>query len=339
MIEEQNNKPILLTGAQPTGMFHLGNYLGAVKNWCRLQYDYTCLFFIPNMHAITCPPYMPSVLRQHTLDMTAQYIACGLDPKSTSIFIQSSVIGHSELAWALACITPVGQLTRMTQYKAKSDAKSFVGSGLLYYPILMAADILLYNTKLVPVGEDQKQHLELARDLAIKFNQTYSETFNVPEPYILKEGSRVYSLQDPHKKMSKSDPNKKGTILIFESIDSIRQKVRSAVTDSGSGITYDPENKPGISNLIDILAALTEHNTADIEAQYQSMNYGSFKDVVAETLIEHLKPIQARYLAIREDKELLKNVLCQGQETAQKLANRVLSKVYRKVGFLDPRAL
>ncbi|MDR0647231.1 MAG: tryptophan--tRNA ligase [Puniceicoccales bacterium] len=325
-------KKIIVTGAQPTGGFHLGNYLGAVKNWCSLQEDFECFFFIPNLHAITCPSYSPTELRHNTIQMLAQFMACGLDPKKSHMFIQSSITGHTELAWILGCLTPVGQLFRMTQFKAKSEQKDFVGSGLLYYPILMAADILLYNAHLVPVGEDQKQHVELARDLAVKFNQTYGATFNVPEPYILKTGARVYSLQEPTKKMSKSDPNQKGTIFIFEPIDGIRKKIRSAVTDSGMGITFS-KNKPGIANLMDIFAALTGLTVETVEAEYGTHSYSDFKNCVAEAVIEHLKPLQACYFELLKDKEYLNAVLEDSKKVAQAHASRMMAKVYRRVGL------
>ena len=326
-------KKIIVTGAQPTGMFHLGNYLGAVKNWRQLQYDYECFFFIPNLHSMTCPPYVPAELRKNTYNLLAQYLACGLDPKTSHIFAQSSVIGHTELAWALGCITPVGQLFRMTQFKSKSENKDFVGSGLLYYPILMAADILLYNADCVPVGDDQKQHVELTRDLAVRFNQTYSETFKLPEPYILKTCARVYSLQTPHKKMSKSDVNKKGTVLLFEPVDDIYRKFKSAVTDSGSGI-YCAEDKPGITNLIEILAAITDREIKAIEDTYHSYNYSDFKAVVAEAVVEHLKPMQERYQALIKDKDYLQSVLDEGQAFAQARASKMMAKIYRKIGML-----
>jgi tryptophanyl-tRNA synthetase len=330
---EEKQKKIIVTGAQPTGMFHLGNYLGAVKNWRTLQHDYECFFFIPNLHSITVPPYVPAELRKRTYSMLAQYLACGLDPESSHMFAQSSVVGHTELSWILGCLTPVGQLFRMTQFKSKSENNDFVGSGLLYYPILMAADILLYNADCVPVGEDQKQHVELTRDLAIKFNQTYSETFKVPEPYILKTCARVYSLQNPTKKMSKSDANKKGTVFLFESPEDIQKKFRSAVTDSGSGIYCDPE-KPGITNLVEIFAAVTEQSIEAVENQYRSYDYGTFKNVVAEAVIEHLKPIQAKYAELMADQTYLQSVLDKGREFAQKCANRMMAKVYRKAGMI-----
>lgn len=330
---KNNEKKVIVTGAQPTGMFHLGNYLGAVKNWRPLQHDYECFFFIPNLHSMTCPPYVPSELRKNTYSLLAQYLACGLDPKISHLFVQSEIVGHTELAWVLSCITPVGQLFRMTQFKAKSEDKDFVGSGLLFYPVLMAADILLYNADCVPVGEDQKQHVELTRDLALKFNQTYSDTFVLPEPYILKTCARVYSLQNPQKKMSKSDKDKKGTVLLFESVDEIRKKFKSAVTDSGSGI-YCSEDKPGITNLIEILSAITDRSIHEVEEAYQNYNYGDFKNCVAEAVIEHLKPLQAMYFDLMKNQDYLCAVLEEGKRVAQERASRMMSKVYKKIGMI-----
>lgn len=330
---EEKQRKVIVTGAQPTGMFHLGNYLGAVKNWRPLQHDYECFFFIPNLHSITVQPYVPADLRKRTYSLLAQYLACGLDPTASHMFTQSSVVGHTELTWILACLTPVGQLFRMTQFKAKSENHAFIGSGLLYYPILMAADILLYNADCVPVGEDQKQHVELTRDLAIKFNQTYSETFKIPEPYILKTCARVYSLQNPTKKMSKSDENKKGTVLLFESLDDIQKKIKAAVTDSGSGIYCDP-SKPGITNLIEILAAITDQTIEAIEDQYRNYDYGTFKNVVSDAVIEHLKPLQAKYFDFMSDQDYLQSILDEGREIAQKYADRMMKKVYRKAGMV-----
>ncbi len=232
-------KPVILTGAQPTGRLHLGNYLGAVRNWQAMQSDFECFFFITNQHAITLPK-VPAELRQNTYTCLAQYIACGLDPARSNLFVQSHVVGHNELAWILSCICPLGQLERMTQFKDKAKKQIAVNSGLLFYPVLMAADILLYNANVVPVGEDQKQHLELTRDLAEKFNATFSPTFNVPEPFIGAAGARIMSLQNPDAKMSKSDPNHLGTVDLVDPADLIRKKIMSAVTDSEGAIRFDP---------------------------------------------------------------------------------------------------
>lgn len=326
-------KNTIVTGAQPSGEFHLGNYLGAIKNWKTLQNDYECFFFLADLHTITCP-YDPSVLKQNVIKTAAQYLACGLNPDTSNIFIQSNVIGHTELAWILGCLTPIGQLYRMTQFKAKSESKDFVGSGLLYYPVLMAADILLYNAHLVPVGEDQKQHLELARDTAMRFNEKYSNTFNVPDPYILETGSRIYSLQEPNKKMSKSDPNTKSTIFIFEPIDSIRKKIKSAVTDSEAKIYFSKE-KSGISNLLTILSSLTNKTNDEIAAQYASASYSKLKDDVAEVVIEIVKPLQENYKNLINNKDHILQTLKNGAQSAQKIASNTMSKVYKKTGFIN----
>ena len=257
MNTETENKKVVLTCAQPTGKLHLGNYLGAVKNWVEMVEKYECYFGVVDMHAITIP-YIPADLKKNVYDCAAQYMACGLDPQKCNLFLQSSIVGHAELSWILGCICPIGALERMTQYKDKARKhKNALNSGLLYYPVLMAADILIYNADLVPVGEDQKQHIELTRDLAQKFNSTYSETFKMPEPYIPASGARIMSLQNPESKMSKSDPNQNGTLYITDKPEILRKKIMSAVTDSDGEIKYDPDAKPGISNLINIASALS----------------------------------------------------------------------------------
>ncbi|HCJ12498.1 MAG: tryptophan--tRNA ligase [Verrucomicrobia bacterium GWF2_51_19] len=324
---------VLVSGAQPSGELHLGNYLGALRNWTEMQANYDSLFFIVDQHAITIRQN-PAELRRRTLTCAAQYIACGLDPQKCSIFIQSHVIGHAELAWVLGCMTPLGQLQRMTQFKDKQQKSENVDAGLLFYPVLMAADILLYNTELVPVGEDQKQHLELARDLAIRFNSTYSETFNVPEPYILKSGGRIMSLQTPTAKMSKSDSNALGTLYLFEEPESLQKKFRSAVTDSETEIR-SAVNKPGISNLLAILSAATGKSIEALEKDYAGSSYSVFKNSVAEAVIEMLRPLRKRYTELMDDKTYLQTILQQGAENAQKRAYKMLSKVYRKTGFLE----
>lgn len=327
-------KQVVLTGAQPTGRLHLGNYLGAALNWKKMQDDYTCFFMIANLHAITVPT-VAAELRKNTYSCLAQYMACGLDPAKSSLFAQSQVIGHTELAWILGCLCPLGQLERMTQFKDKAKKQISVGAGLLYYPALMAADILLYNAHVVPVGEDQKQHLEITRDLADKFNATYSPTFNVPAPFIGKAGARVMSLQNPTSKMSKSDPNQAGTVYIVDTDDVIRKKIMSAVTDSEGSIRADAENKPGVTNLISIYSAVTGTSVADIEAEFAGKGYGDFKKAVADAVVAMLSPIRTRYEELVSQKDYLDSVLKAGAEAAQRAANRTLSKVYRKVGFLQ----
>lgn len=334
VVSSSSRLPVVLTGLQPTSGIQLGNYLGALRNWKAMQRDYECYFFIADMHAITVPQ-VPADLRRNVLDCVALYMACGLDPKSSKIFLQSQVVGHAELMWVLSCLCSVGQLERMTQFKDKSQkqASGFVGSGLLYYPILMAADILLYQADLVPIGEDQKQHLELTRDLAQKFNHTYSETFPVPEPFVGKSCARVMSLQNPSAKMSKSDPNPLATIFLLDEDDRIRKKIRSAVTDSGKEIVARAD-KPGISNLLDIYSALSGESITLIEKRYRGKSYGEFKEDLAELVVETIRPIRERFSQLREEKNLLLQVLEEGRQAAQIRANRVLSKVYKKVGFL-----
>lgn len=327
-------KPVVLTGMQPTGRLHLGNYLGAAHNWKKMQDDFVCYFMIANQHAITVPT-VPADLRRNTYSCLAQYMACGLDPAKSALFAQSQVIGHTELAWVLSCLCPLGQLERMTQFKDKAKKQISVGAGLLYYPALMAADILLYNAHVVPVGEDQKQHLEITRDLAEKFNATYSPTFNVPEPFIGEAGARIMSLQTPTAKMSKSDPNQAGTVYIIDTNDAIRKKIMSAVTDSEGSIRRDPENKPGVTNLISIYAAAAGTTPEAVEDAFAGKGYGEFKKAVADAVVALLSPIRDRYEELVSQKDHLDAVLKAGAETAQRTANRTLAKVYRKVGFVS----
>jgi len=329
----QSDKTVL-TCAQPSGQLHLGNFFGAIRNWVAMTESYECFFGIVDQHAITVP-YKPADLRQATYKTLALYIACGLEPDRCHLFAQSHVTGHTELAWVLGCLCPIGQLERMTQFKDKSQRQDigFVGAGLLYYPVLMAADILLYNADRVPVGEDQKQHVELCRDLAIKFNSTYSETFKVPDVDIPKTGARIKSLQSPDKKMSKSDPNQSGCLYLLDPPNIIRKKIRSAVTDSGSDVRM-AEDKPGIANLLSILSAATATPIPELEQQFAGSQYGPFKDAVADAVIALLEPIQQRYQEIAEDKDYLNNVLKDGAGAAQKRAYKTLSKVYRKAGFI-----
>ncbi|MEX0331927.1 MAG: tryptophan--tRNA ligase [Puniceicoccaceae bacterium] len=330
----ESEKKVILTCAQPTGQLHLGNYFGAIRNWASMIDEFECYFGIVDLHAITVP-YVPAELRQATYRNLALYIACGLDPKKCHLFCQSHVIGHTELSWILGCLCPIGQLERMTQYKDKSQRQDsgFIGSGLLNYPVLMAADILLYNADRVPVGEDQKQHVELCRDLAIKFNNTYSDTFKVPEVYIPKTGARIKSLQDPLKKMSKSDPNQSGCVYLLDPPKTIRKKIRSAVTDSGSEVRAG-DDKPGISNLLAILSSSTGKSIGELEKAFEGCQYGTFKDAVANAVISALEPIQALYEEIHQDKAYLDSVFKEGAAVAQKRAYRMLSKVYRKAGFV-----
>lgn len=340
-MEEKPTRPVVLTCAQPTGKLHLGNYLGAVRNWVGLQENHECYFGIVDLHAITVP-YVPADLRRGSLDCLAQYMACGLDPERSHLFLQSHVSGHTELAWLLGCLTPLGKLERMTQFKQKASARidgddrpeDFVGAGLLFYPVLMAADILLYNADRVPVGEDQKQHLELTRDIAIKFNSTYSETFKVPEIDIPVTGARVMSLQHPDRKMSKSDPNQNGCVYLVDDPDAVRRKVMSAVTDSGHEVCSG-EDKPGITNLLNIFAALQGIEVNAAEQRFRGASYAEFKATVADVVVESLSPIRERYLALRDDKARLTDVLRAGAAVAQKRALKTLSKAWRKAGFVE----
>jgi tryptophanyl-tRNA synthetase len=331
--EKMTAKPVVLTCAQPTGRLHLGNYLGAVLNWGRMQDDHECYFGIVDQHAITVP-HVPAQLRDNTYSCLAQYVACGLDPARSRLFAQSHVIGHTELAWILGCLCPLGQLERMTQFKDKSRKQQSVDAGLLYYPVLMAADILLYNAQLVPVGDDQKQHLELARDLAEKFNHRYSETFRVPEPFISKVGSRIMSLQDPESKMSKSDPNQASVVYVTDRPEEIRRKVMSAVTDSGSEVRAAPD-KPGVTNLLTIMSACTGRDVAALESEFAGRGYGDFKKAVADAVVATLDPVRLRYEELVKDREELNRIFKAGAEQAQAVAFRTLSKVNRKVGFVE----
>lgn len=347
-------KPVILTCTQPTGQLTIGNYLGAVKNWATMLDDYECYFGVVDMHAITVK-YTPSELRKNSLSCVAQYIACGLDPERSNIFVQSHVTGHTELAWLLSCITPIGDLQRMTQFKEKvthlgfkvgegnafkftheaSRAGASVNSSLLMYPVLMAADILLYNADSVPVGDDQRQHLELCRDLAQRFNQTYSNTFTVPEALITKSaGARIMSLQEPKRKMSKSDENQSGTIFILDEPAKMKKKIMSSVTDSGSEISSH-KDKPGVSNLLEIFSSISGRSISSIEESLKGQGYGTLKKEVADAVISQFEPVQVKYKELMTDKGYLQQVLRLGSEAAQIRANKVLSKVYRKAGFLE----
>ncbi len=331
----EENRKVVMTAAQPTGKLHLGNYLGAVKNWVEISETHECYFGIVDMHAMTVP-YVPADLRKNVYGCAAQYMACGLDPEKCNLFLQSGVYGHADLAWILGCICPLGALERMTQFKDKARKQTAVNSGLLYYPVLMASDILIYNADLVPVGEDQKQHIELTRDLAQKFNSTYSDTFTIPEPYIPKTGARIMSLQSPDSKMSKSDPNQNGTLYITDTADVLKKKIMSAVTDSDSCVRYAPE-KAGVSNLMSIMGAITGLSMQQIEDQFAGKGYGDFKKAVADVVIEKLSPVRERYEAISSDKALIEAALKRGTEAAQRRVNKVMSKVRRKVGYIDLR--
>ena len=334
MSTEPENRKVVLTAAQPTGKLHLGNYLGAVKNWGELVENNDCYFGVADMHAITIP-YVPADLKKNVYDCVAQFMACGLDAEKCNLFVQSSIVGHAELAWILGCICPLGQLERMTQFKDKAAKhKDALNSGLLYYPVLMASDILIYNADIIPVGEDQKQHIELTRDLAQKFNSKYSDTFKMPEPFIPKSGARIMSLQSPDSKMSKSDPNQNGTLYIVDEPNVLAKKIMSAVTDSGGEVRFDPANKAGVSNLMGIMASLSGMSYTQIEDEFRGKGYGEFKKAVADVVVEKLAPVRERYLEISADKRLIEAAVKRGNEAAQRRVNKTMAKVYRKVGFL-----
>ncbi len=326
-------KKRVFSGIQPTGAFTLGNYIGAVRGWPLLQDEYDCVYCVVDQHALTVRQ-VPSELRARSYQAAAMLLASGINPEKSLVFIQSHVPQHSQLAWVLSCNSQFGELGRMTQFKDKSSKhQDNINTGLFTYPVLMAADILLYGTHFVPVGGDQKQHVELARDIAQRFNNNYSETFVLPEPLIPKVGGRVMSLQDPTKKMSKSDTNEKGFILMTDSADVILKKFKSAVTDSDGCVRYDVENKPGISNLISIYSVITGKSFEEVEKEFDGQGYGTFKTAVAESVIDTLKPVQDEYNRILADKAYLEDVLRDGAKKAEKQAAKILNKVYRKVGF------
>lgn len=324
-----------ISGIQPSGNITLGNYLGAVKNFVKLQDnpEFTdFLVFVADLHAITVPQDKTE-LRKNIKSLVALYLACGLDPEKVKIFIQSEVPQHSQLGWVLECNGYIGELERMTQYKDKKEKQvAGVTVGLLTYPSLMAADILLYDADTVPVGQDQKQHLELTRDLAIRFNNKYGETFVVPKPYIPEAGAKIMSLTEPTKKMSKSDPNPKAYIALLDDINIIKKKIKSAVTDSDGFIKYDQENKPGISNLLTIMSCVTNLTIKELEEKYKESNYATFKEDVANAVANEILPIQQKYNEIINSK-LIDEVLDNGRDYAMYLANKKINKVYNKIGL------
>lgn len=320
----------IFSGAQPTGQLHIGNHLGALKNWVALQDEYECFYCIVNLHAITLPQD-PAGLRKATLDLARIYLAAGIDPAKSTIFMQSDVPEHAELAWVLSCIARMGELERMTQFKDKGKGNAErAGVGLFTYPVLMAADILLYQTDLVPVGQDQKQHLELTRDLAERFNRDFGETFKVPEPYIPKTGASIKSLQDPERKMSKSDENANGSIFLLDDPDTITKKIKRAVTDSGTDITFD-ETRPAINNLLTIYQLVTDKTQEECVAHFSGKGYGQFKTELAEATVEFLRPFQER---VRQyDDETLLGILRPGAEKARTIAAETLRSVYKRMGI------
>lgn len=328
------NKKLIFSGIQPTGTFTLGNYLGAVRNWGPLQDEYNCIYCVVDMHAITVRQE-PAKLRQNTLNSYALLMACGIDVEKSILFIQSHVKTHAELNWILCCNTQFGELSRMTQFKDKSQRHpDDINAGLFTYPSLMAADILAYNADLVPVGVDQKQHLELARNVAQRFNQRYGDFFTIPEPYIAEVGAKIMSLQDPTKKMSKSDDNPNSVILILDDKDTIIRKFKRAVTDSETEVVYR-EGKDGINNLMTIYSTVTGKNFASIESEFTGRGYGDFKLAVGEAVADHLEPVRTEFDRLSKDKAYLKECYTAGAERALRYSQRTLSKVYRKVGFVD----
>ena len=329
-----NDKKVVFSGVQPSGNLTIGNYLGAIRNFSAFSDEYHCYYCVADMHAITVRQ-VPADLRKRTYETLALYIACGLDPQKNTLFVQSHVPAHAELGWILDCYTMFGELSRMTQFKDKSAKNADnINAGLFTYPSLMAADILLYQTELVPVGVDQKQHLELCRDIAGRFNQIYGETFVIPESYITKEGAKIMSLQDPTKKMSKSDPNENAVVRILDSKDDIIRKFKRAVTDSGNEIVHG-EDKEGITNLLNIYTRFTGKTIEEAEKEFDGKGYGEFKLAVGETCADALAPVRAEFDKLMADKAYLETIMADGATEAYKNARRTLSKVKRKLGFTD----
>ena len=329
----QGEKKVLYSAVQPTNNLTIGNYIGAVRNFVALQNEYNCIYAIANMHAITVRQN-PAELRKNTLSLLALYIACGIDPQKCVLYLQSHVPAHAELAWVLNTFTYVGEMERMTQFKDKSAKHADnINMGLMDYPVLMAADILLYQTDVVPVGVDQRQHLEITRDIAIRFNNAYSPTFTVPEGVYTKVGAKINDLLDPSKKMSKSAENVNGAVFLSDDRDTIMRKFKRAVTDSEAAVRYDPENKPGVSNLLSIYSAFTGRDIAQCESAFAGCGYGQFKEAVGEAVADKLAPLQAEQAKLLADKEYLNGVLKNGAEAAARRAGRTLAKVYKKIGF------
>ena len=337
MEEKTTQKKVMLSGIKPSGDLTLGSYLGAIKNWAERAEQFDCYYFMADMHAITVRQN-PADLRRRTLEQLAQYIACGLDPQKNTLFIQSHVPEHAELGWVLNCYAMFGELSRMTQFKDKSAKNADnINGGLFTYPSLMAADILLYQPDYVPVGEDQKQHVELTRNIVQRFNGIYGDVFKMPEPYLPKVGARVMDLLTPTSKMSKSDEAGSGVVYLMDAPEDIARKFKRAVTDSDTErcVRYDPEHKPGVANLMNIYAASTGRSFAEIEAEFDGKGYGAFKPAVADAVIEMLRPIQAEAKRILADKAYLQSVYHDGAERASFIARKTLRKVYKKVGFVE----
>lgn len=335
-MSEAERKKVIFSGIQPTGVFTLGNYVGAVRNWGPLQDEYDCIYSIVDEHAITVRRD-PIAFRQQTVECYALLLACGIDPKKSVVFIQSHNPNHAQLSWILGCVTQFGELSRMTQFKDKAAKHSDdINAGLFTYPVLMAADILAYNADMVPIGEDQRQHLELARNIAARFNQRYGEMFTLPEAFIPKVGARVKSLQDPTKKMSKSDDNPNATIFILDDKDTIIRKFKRAVTDSETNVRY-AEGKDGINNLLTIYSCVTGKSIEDAEREFSGSGYGDFKIAVGEAVADHLEPVRTEFARLMSDKSYLKDCWTDGAQRAFRLSNKILAKASRKIGFVDYR--
>jgi len=328
-------KKIILSGIQPSGALTLGTYIGALKNWVKLADEYDCYYMIVDMHAITARQN-PAQLRKTTLEQLAQYVACGIDPGKNTLFIQSHVPEHAQLAWVISCYTMFGELSRMTQFKDKSAKNADnINAGLFTYPALQAADILLYQADLVPVGGDQKQHIELTRNIAVRFNGIYGDVFKLPEPYIPKIGARIMDLQTPVSKMSKSEIADGGCVLMLDKPEDILRAFKRAVTDSETSVRYDPENKPGVSNLMQIYSACTGKSFEQIENEYAGQGYGAFKLHVGEAVVETLRPVREEAARIMADKAFLEKIYTEGAEKASRAGGRTLRNVYKKIGFVQ----
>ncbi len=337
-METQNNetKKRIFSGVQPSGNITLGNYLGAIRNWVKLQDEYECIYAMMDMHTITVRQ-TPAELRKRTLELLALYIACGIDPEKCILFIQSQNSAHAELGWVLDCYTYMGELQRMTQFKDKSARHADnINAGLFTYPVLMASDILLYQTDLVPVGKDQLQHIEICRDVAQRFNSIYGDVFKIPEGLLVKSGAKIMSLQEPTKKMSKSDENPKSFISMMDDFNVISKKIKSAVTDSEGVIEYRPddETKAGINNLLSIMAVMTDTTPEKVAADFAGQGYGTLKGAVADAVVEAIRPIREEYDRIIKDKAYLQDIYRNGAESAHRIAGRTLKKVYKKIGFI-----
>ena len=330
-----DNRPVSYSGVQPSGNLTIGNYLGAIKNFPIYSEQYKCFYCVVDQHAITVRQ-VPAELRRRTYETLALYIACGLDPEKNTLYVQSHVPAHTEMAWMLNCFTMFGELSRMTQFKDKSQKHADnINAGLFTYPVLMAADILLYQTNVVPIGADQKQHLELARNIVDRFNQLYPDTFTMPEPIIQKSGAKIMSLAEPTQKMSKSDENENAVVRILDAPDAIMRKFKRAVTDSDSEIRFDPENKPGVSNLLTIYSCFSGKTIEEAEREFDGRGYGDFKTAVGQVCCDKLIPVQEEYRRILADKAYLEEVMKKGADEASYYARKTLSKVRRKLGFVN----